>query len=307
MKEEDSYDDDNILTISVKNVQNNLLKHFIFLKDENKRIKFYNEFKINDENKTIIDMWENIINYLYEEIFHCMSLSISDLKKAVTINNKIPEDFNKIINYLIYNKKYITIEDIKDENFYVQNFPYLYPKKGYFSSIVTYFLPNSNYCKSGNGNDNNQIEEEETLTRNDLSKDYSSQDFPENSILFNYKIFKNHCNAILITLKDILNEEGEEIIMKSTFIEIVSKKYLLTNSDNGNFKLFYGIQNIDEALFYLYKTKQIIIFKIPEDKNLEFFKVVENKIDKETEDDVKLAKKLYEDFKKEFEIADGNK
>ena len=307
MQLEDSYKDDNILTISVKNVKKNLLKHFIFLKDENKRIKFYNEFKINDENKTIIDMWENIINYLYEEIFHCMSLSISDLKKAVTINNKIPEDFNKIINYLIYNKKYITIEDIKDENFYVQNFPYLYPKKGYFSSIVNYFLPNLNYCKSGNGNDNNQIEEEETLTRNDLSKDYSSQDFPENSILFNYKIFKNHCNAILITLKDILNEEGEEIIMKSTFIEIVSKKYLLTNSDNGNFKLFYGIQNIDEALFYLYKTKQIIIFKISEDKNLEFFKVVENKIDKETEDDVKLAQKLYEDFKKEFEIADGNK
>ena len=307
MQLEDSYEDDNILTISVKNVKKNLLKHFIFLKDENKRIKFYNEFKINDENKTIIDMWENIINYLYEEIFHCMSLSISDLKKAVTINNKIPEDFNKIINYLIYNKKYITIEDIKDENFYVQNFPYLYPKKGYFSSIFNYFLPNSNYCKSGNGNDNNQIEEEETLTRNDLSKDYSSQDFPENSILVNYKIFKNHCNAILITLKDILNEEGEEIIMKSTFIEIVSKKYLLTNSDNGNFKLFYGIQNIDEALFYLYKTKQIIIFKIPEDKNLEFFKVVENKIDKETEDDVKLAQKLYEDFKKEFEIADDNK
>ena len=307
MQLEDSYKDDNILTISVKNVKKNLLKHFIFLKDENKRIKFYNEFKINDENKTIIDMWENIINYLYEEIFHCMSLTISDLKKAVTINNKIPEDFNKIINYLIYNKKYITIEDIKDENFYVQNFPYLYPKKGYFSSIFNYFLPNSNYCKSGNGNDNNQIEEEETLTRNDLSKDYSSQNFPENSILFNYKIFKNHCNAILITLKDILNEEGEEIIMKSTFIEIVSKKYLLTNSDNGNFKLFYGIQNIDEALFYLYKTKQIIIFKIPEDKNLEFFKVLENKIDKETEDDVKLAQKLYEDFKKEFEIADDNK
>ena len=307
MQLEDSYKDDNILTISVKNVKKNLLKHFIFLKDENKRIKFYNEFKINDENKTIIDMWENIINYLYEEIFHCMSLTISDLKKAVTINNKVPEDFNKIINYLIYNKKYITIEDIKDENFYVQNFPYLYPKKGYFSSIFNYFLPNSNYCKSGNGNDNNQIEEEETLTRNDLSKNYSSQDFPENSILFNYKIFKNHCNAILITLKDILNEEGEEIIMKSTFIEIVSKKYLLTNSDNGNFKLFYGIQNIDEALFYLYKTKQIIIFKIPEDKNLEFFKVVENKIDKETEDDVKLAQKLYEDFKKEFEIADDNK
>ena len=307
MEEKESYDDDNILTISVKNVKKNLLKHFIFLKDENKRIKFYNKFNIEDENKAIIDMWENIINYLYEEIFHCMSLTIADLKKAVTISNKIPEDFNKIIHYLIYNKKYITIEDIKDKNFYIQNFPYLYPKTGYFSSFINYFLPNSNYCKSSNGNNNNQTEEEETLTRNDLNKDYPFQDFLENSILFNYKIFKNHCNAILITLKDILSEEGDEIIMKSTFIEIISKKYLLTNSDNGKFKLYYGIQNIDEALFYLYNTKQIIIFKIPEDENLEFFKVIDNKDVKLTEDNIKLAQKLYKDFMKGFEIDNDNK
>ena len=307
MKEEDSYDDDNILTISVKNVQNNLLKHFIFLKDENKRIKFYNEFKIDDENKIIINMWENIINYIYEEIFHCMSLTLSDLKKAVTINKKIPEDFNKIIHYLIYNKKYITIEDLTNENFYVQNFPHLYQKAGYISSFFNYMFPNSNYCKSGNGGNNDLTEEEETLTRNDLSKDYTSYNFPENSILFNYKIFKNHCNAILITLKDILNEEGEEIIMKSTFIEIISKKYLLTNSDNGKFKLFYGKQNIDEALFYLYKTKQIIIFKIPENQDLEFFKIMENKDDIVTEVDINLAKKLYDDFKKEFDCPEDNK
>ena len=95
--------------------------------------------------------------------------------------------------------------------------------------------------------------------------------------------------------------------MKSTFIEIISKKYLLTNSDNGKFKLFYGKQNIDEALFYLYKTKQIIIFKIPENQELEFFKIMENKDDIVTEVDINLAQKLYDDFKKEFDCPEDNK
>jgi hypothetical protein len=79
-------DEEYILGKSTKIIENNLLEHFIFLKDENKKIKFYSEFNIEDENNDIIiNMWENIINYIYEEIFHCMSLSMSDLKLATRL------------------------------------------------------------------------------------------------------------------------------------------------------------------------------------------------------------------------------
>jgi hypothetical protein len=96
-----------ILKIPIKSIEERLLNNFLFLKDENDFNKFYSEFNIDDEEKIIINMWEEIINYIYEEIFHCMSLSISDLKKSTKIKDKYPSDFNKIIQYLIYNKKYI--------------------------------------------------------------------------------------------------------------------------------------------------------------------------------------------------------
>ena len=305
MEEIDSYGD-NIKSINIKEVKKMLLEHFIFLKDENKKAKFYSKFNIDDENNFIINMWENIINYIYEEIFHCISLTISDLKKAVTINKKSPENFDIIINYLIYNKKYITTEDLNNEKFYIANFPYLYPKTSYLKGIMNYIYPKINFCKSDNGNNDNQIEEEETPTRNDLNISYISQNIPENSVLLNYKIFKNHCNAILITLKNILSEEEEEIITKSSFELIVKQKYLKTSPDNGKFKLYYGLEHEDEVIFYLYQTKQIITFQIPEDKNFVFIKVAANKDDKETEDDKKIARMLLNEYKNEFKIIEKN-
>ena len=47
--------------ISQDSVEIKLLNHFIFLKDENKFNKFYSEFDIEEEDKIIINMWEEII------------------------------------------------------------------------------------------------------------------------------------------------------------------------------------------------------------------------------------------------------
>ena len=71
-------------------------------------------------------------------------------------------------------------------------------------------------------------------------------------------------------MNDILSEEGEDIIIKDKLIDIMKKKYINTNLENGKFKLLYGMQLINEVLFYLKQTKQIIIFKINESKNIEF-------------------------------------
>ena len=288
---------------SKKSVEEKLLNHFVFLKDDNKLNKFYSEFDINEEDKAIINMWEEIINYLYEEIFHCMFLTISDLKQATKIKNQFPSNLNKIIQYLIYNKKYITDKDLKDENFYIYNFPNLYPQKSYFSSIY-YFLPKFNYCKSGNDNNNEDVNndnfdlDQETSVRKDLGKNYSCESVPYDVKFINYKIFKNHCNAILFILNDILSEEGEEVVIKKTFINTIKEKYINTNLENGKFKLLYGLQLIDEVLFYLKHTKQIIIFKIKENQDIEFIRPSQKNDDCQTEDDIKIAKILLEEFNK---------
>ena len=232
-----------------------------------------------------------------------MFLLIYDLKQSTKIKNQFPSDLNKIIQYLVYNKKYIIDKDLKDQNFYTYNFPHLYPQKSYFSSIF-YFFPSSNFCKSGNEdnedhdkNDNSRLNEE-TSVREDIGKNYLSKLISDNDILINYKIFKNHCNAILFILNDILSEEGEEIIIKNKFIDIIKEKYIDTNLENGKFKLLYGLQLIDEVLFYLKQTKQIIIFKIKENQDIEFIRPSKKLDDFESEEDKKIAKSLLEEYYK---------
>ena len=105
-----------------------------------------------------------------------------------------------------------------------------------------------------------------------------------------------------MTLKDILNEKENDIIIKSDFIDIIRKQYINPSLDNGKFKLAYGLQLIEEAIFYLNHTKQIIIFKIKESNDIEFIKTSKNKDDIETEEDIKTAAKLFEEFRKEFEV-----
>ena len=58
------------------------------------------------------------------------------------------------------------------------------------------------------------------------------------------------------------------------------------------------MQLINEVLFYLKQTKQIIIFKINESQNIEFIKVCKNKDDIVNEDDKKIASNILEEYKK---------
>ena len=98
----------------------------------------------------------------------------------------------------------------------------------------------------------------------------------------------------MFTLNDILSDEGEEIIAKDKFIDLIEKNYLDINLENGKLKLNYGLQLIDETLFYLKHTKQIIIFQINENNYQEFIKISKNKDDCESEEDKKIAKNLLE-------------
>ena len=286
--------------ISSKSVEEKILNHFVFLKEEDKFVKFYSQFDIEEENKMIINMWEQIINYIYEEIFNCMFLTISDLKKSITIKNQFPFNFQMILQYLIYNKKYIIQSDLKNDYFYNINFPYLYPQKSFFSGFNLWkplsFCKSDNDNNDENNNDNNFEEDEDEIpTRKDLGKNYSYVKIPDNCLIINYKIFKGHCNQIIYILKDILSDEGEEIILKDKFIEIIKKDYLDISLDNRKFKLIYKLQLLDEALYYLKQTKQIIIFKID---YFEFIKATKDNNDSVNEEDKDKAKSLLDEYNK---------
>ena len=263
--------------------ENKILKHFNFLNDENNLAKIYGEYNFEKEKKKLTEIWENIIKYIYEEISHSLTLSLKDIKSLSIINGHEPKGLDNILKYLRANLKYITKEDIKSNEFYEKNFPEIYPPapQSYWSYIPFMNLINCRESKD----ENNDCE----YIRKDISY---NDDIPENSILFNYEILNTHCEALLMILNKILLENDQEIIKKDIALRNIRENYS-DNSKEGNIKLRYGTQNFEEVIYFLQKTKKIIIFEIEfKDKKYEFIKIVKNNENSVNEKDKKIAKIL---------------
>ena len=284
---------------SKEDIKEKLLHRFYFLKEEDKLEKFYGYSEDSQDNKKMVVLWDKIIKYLLEEIFHCFAFTILDIKPYLTINDKEPQNFNNILQTLRYNQKYITNEDLNNDNYYKMNFPDLYPPtKSFLGNIVSYIpiirqnKDNSTCCRDEENKQTNEIED--NSIRKDLSMDDIKKNLPENSIIFNYEIFKIHCEYLLMVLKDILHENDSEIIKKDNFIKNIKDNYIENddNSQGGRYKLRYGVQHIKYAIHYLEKMKKILIFKInlKYDVNIEFIKVSINKDDSIKESDKEEAK-----------------
>ena len=269
--------------------ESKILKHFNFLNDENNFEKIYGEYNFEKEKKKLTKIWENIIKYIYEEIAHSLTLSIEDIKSLSIIHDNKPKGLNNILKYLRANLKYITQKDIKSNEFYEKNFPEIYPpSKSYLPSIPNPFilLKPQNICRECK-NENIDIE----CMRKDIPYD---DNIPEGSILFNYEILNSHCEALLMILNKILLENGQEIIKKDIALRNIREDYS-ENSKEGNIKLRYGTQNLEDVLYFLQKTKKIIIFEIElKDKKYEFIKILKNNDDDDSkfEKDKKIAKIL---------------
>lgn len=294
MKESESNEDN-----KSNEVEEKLLHQFYFLKEEQNSIKIFGEYNFDESEEIILEIWQKIIKYLLEDILCCMEISITDLKRYTKIKNKEPLGLKNILIRLRYNKKYITLNDLNNEKFYEMNFPDLYPKKQSQSSSFFSFLSYSNWCRgeetnqNKNKNDNNKIGGEENSCRKDISE---KEEIPENSILYNYDIFIDYCEAILMILNEILDNKKQKIIEKTEFKDILSKDYIdKNNPKNGNFKLRYGDKNIDIAFHYLEKTKKIRFFDVKKNNlSHSFIKVLTNKDDIENEEDKKKAESLLE-------------
>lgn len=282
--------------LNKKEVEQKLLDRFDFLKNENNFQQFFSSYDFRFEEKNMVEMWEQILQYLLTDIFFSFGTTISDLKKYTLLKNTIPLGLNNIIQQLRIEQKYITDEDLKNETFYQINFPELYPQeKGYFSSFLGGLKSIMNIAGGKMGcNEDNDNNEQEMKIRTDITEEEKYKILPDNSIIFNYERFKIHCNQLLSVLIDILREDDEEVIQLDKFKKKIIEEYTKKDGKIGNLiSLPYGIQYIDYSLYYLMKIKKIILFEIElNNKNVKCIKLLKNPEDTINQKDEAISKLL---------------
>ena len=264
------------LVISNENVEKKLLQKFEFLKDPKQLHKLYVSYDYNENDENMVKAWEEILKYLYIGIFSTFGMKISEIKKYTIINNKIPVGLNNIIQELRIRQKIITDFDLSNQAYYNKYYPELYPennKQGWGSYIFSGVknLVNFGSVKIGCAEEKN---EEEMIKRDDITEEEKYQNFPENTIIFNYEMLKKNCNEILNFLSELLQENDNEIISKKEFIKEINN----ISSNGGIYNdvnLPFGSIYIEHCLKYLEKIKKISIFTIENNSSkIEFIKLL---------------------------------
>ena len=264
------------LIISNENVEKKLLQKFEFLKDPKQLHKLYVSYDYNENDENMVKAWEEILKYLYIGIFSTFGMKISEIKKYTIINNKIPVGLNNIIQELRIRQKIITDFDLSNQAYYNKYYPELYPennKQGWGSYIFSGVknLVNFGSVKIGCAEEKN---EEEMIKRDDITEEEKYQNFPENTIIFNYEMLKKNCNEILNFLSELLQENDNEIISKKEFIKEINN----ISSNGGIYNdvnLPFGSIYIEHCLKYLEKIKKISIFTIENNSSkIEFIKLL---------------------------------
>ena len=114
--------------------------------------------------------------------------------------------------------------------------------------------------------------EDEIIRRDDITEEEKYQNFPENTIIFNYEMLKRNCSDLLSFLSEILQETDNEIISKKEFIKEVNNASSNGGMNNG-VNLPFGSIYIENCLTYLQKMKKIAIFTIDHNSSkVEFIK-----------------------------------
>ena len=214
-----------------------------------------------------------------------MALTIKDIKYFMIIKGKKPLCIDIILKELINNQKYITLKTLKDDKYYEENYPELYPNQEVQKSFLSNWFSIPQFCRREEENDENKNKNK----KNNLSE---KEIIPENSILFNYEILKQYCEALLMILDEILEDNDQKVIKMNDYKKIIREDYSHEgNSRKRRFKLRYGSHYLDVAIYYLEKTKQIISFKDSRQLFV-FMKKAKNKDDFVSEEDLKEADNL---------------
>ena len=297
------------LVISNESVEKKLLQKFEFLKDPNQLHKLYVSYDYNENDENMVKVWEEILKYLYLGIFSTFGMKISEIKKYTIINNKIPVGLNNIIQELRIRKKIITDFDLSNQAYYNKYYPELYPennKQGWGSYIFSGVksLVNFGSVKIGCAEEKN---EDEIIKRDDITEKEKYQNFPENTIIFNYEMLKKNCNEILNFLSELLQENDNEIIAKKEFIKEVNN----ISSNGGIYNdvnLPFGSIYIEHCLKYLEKIKKISIFFIEHNSSkIEFIKLLITPNNSPSEKDKLIAEILLKCDSLNYRIKDLDK
>ena len=310
-KKEYELNSKNQTNLSQEEVEKKILKRFNFLNKEGGFNQFFSSYDFRLEEKNMVEVWKQIIDYLLSDIFSSFAIGMSDLKKYTTIKNISPYGLNNILQQLRIEQKYITDEDLKNEKFYQINFPYLYPQtQGYISSFLNNLSSIINFtgakigCKDENDNNDQQI-----IIRTDITDEDKYKIIPDTSIIIHYEKFVNHCNLVLEVLKQILQENDEEVITTNNFKKNIKDRFIAKKEKvNERLALPYGLQYIDHVIYYLMKTKKIALFDIESNnQNIQCIKLLKNENDTIIEKDSAVAKLLIHIDLLENRIKDAQK
>ena len=291
------------INLSPKDVEEQLVQNFPNLGIEGGLHQLFSSYDFRPDEKLMVDEWQKILDYLYENIFNTFASSNYDIKRYTIISKKIPICLNNILQQLRVEQKYIFEKDLNDDKFYQMNFPNLYNTNsgGIFSSFFTGVSNIFNFA----GNKFGCIEEKDTgrggPIRTDITENEKYEIISDNTLIFNYEMFRNHCNNLLMIIKDYLIEKDAEVITTKNLQQILNNK---TQKMIG-YDLKYGSQYLDYALVFLTKIKKIALFDIvSNNKIIQCIKILKTENDIVTEKDEAVAKLLLQIETLEKQIDD---
>lgn len=293
-------------------VEEKILKRFNYLNDNKNIHNYFSSYDFRPEEGNMVKIWEEILKFLFLDIFSTFGMKISEIKKYTVVRNYAPLCLNNIIQDLRANKKLITDADILNQEFYNKNFPELYSdessSQGWGSYLFSGVKKIVNFgavnlgCKEDEGGE--KIEK-----RNDLLDDDKYKELPDNTVIFNYELLKNNCNQLLEFLSNILQENDNEIISKNEFIKEVNN--VSANNAGGMYNginLHFGSIYIEHCLIYLMKLKKISIFSVEENnQKIDFIKLMITKNDTPNEKDTVTARILLKNDSLQTKISELDK
>ena len=264
------------LAISKEDVEKKLLIKFEFLNDPKQLHRLYVSYDYSENDENMVRTWDEILKYLFLNIFSTFGMKISEIKKYTIINNQIPVGLNNIIQELRIRQKIVTDYDISNQAYYNRYYPELYPEdntQGWSAYIFSGVKNIINFGSSKIGC-TEEKNEDEIIRRDDITEDDKNKDFPENTIIFNFEMLKKNCNDILSFLSEKLQDNDNEIISKKEFVKEINN----TSSNGGMYNdinLSFGSIYIDYCLQYLQKLKKIAIFTVEHNSSkIEFIKLL---------------------------------
>ena len=297
------------LVITKETVEKKLLQKFEFLNDPKQLHNLYLSYDYDEKDENMVKIWEEILKYLYLGIFSTFGMKISEIKSYTIIKNKIPTGLNNIIQELRIRQKLITDFDISNQEYYNKYYPEIYPensKQGWgsylFSGVKN--LVNFGSIKIGCSEEKS---EEDIKRRDDITEEQKYQNFPENTIIFNYEMLKKNCDDLLSFLSEILQESDNEIISKKEFIKEVNN----TSSNGGIYNgisLPFGSIYIEHCLTFLQKLKKIAIFTVEQNSaKVEFIKLLISPNNSPNEKDILTAQIMIKCESLQYRINDLEK